>query len=67
MFFSLGKTAVFTKIWGGVVGRILCPSTEGQGGELLLLVAVTDLRLYEDMGVVPNFGDDGCGGVNVHI
>lgn len=38
---------------------------DGTCGSHLDVVAVTDARVLEDVGVVPNFGDDG-GGVVGH-
>lgn len=51
-------------------GLGLSPETEGrnqqQVSDLLDVVAVTDPRVFEDVGVVPDFGDDG-GGVVWHF
>ena len=33
---------------------------EEQVGDLFDVIAVTDPRVLEDVGVVPDFGDDGC-------
>ncbi len=48
---------------GHLVGKL----EEKQVGDLLHVVAVTDPRVLEDVGVIPDFGDDGGGVVVAHM
>lgn len=41
------------------LGHLVSELEEKQVGDLLDVVAVTDPRVLEDVGVVPDFGDDG--------
>ena len=43
------------------LGHLVGELEEEQVGDLLDVVAVTDPRVLEHMGVVPDFGDDGGG------
>ena len=56
--------------WDGVaetqIAHLLGELEEEQVGDLLDVVAVTDARVLEDVGVVPDFGDDGGGVVVGH-
>ena len=57
----VGRDGVVEAKFGHLVGEL----QKEQVGDLLDVVAVTDPRVLEDVGVVPDFGDDG-GGVVGH-
>lgn len=49
-----GDGVVVTQL-GHLIGQL----EKEEVGDLLHVVAITDSRVFEDVGVVPDFGDDG--------
>ena len=60
---ELGGDGVVEAQLGHLVGEL----EEEQVGDLLDVVAVTNPRVLEDVGVVPDFGGDGGGVVVAHL
>jgi len=67
---GLSKPISLASLRNRTAGLGVSPETEGrsqqEAGDLLAVVAITDPRILEDVGVVPDFGDDG-GGVVRHV